>query len=358
MPTYSWERRSYNPFKGRIQLLAVLTGGALIVLGFFVTMFAGRAWFAHPTPGFEDALNASISLEVKSGDRFGTVASELKQEGVIDSEFGLRFYARVFDSSTIYPGTYTILRDSSYQDIMAVLHQIESNVVRITIPEGFSLADMGVRIQKFLPSITTEAWNAAVGTSGTASANAFVASAMKPAGVDLEGYLFPDTYEFSKDATADQVANIMIDTMKSHIDDLGAPTGDAVGMSTHEMLTLASIVEKEVRTAETMKNVADVFLKRIAIGMPLQSDATINFIIDGDNPSPLYSDLEVESPYNTYKHAGLPPGPISAPGLNALTAVFHPTSNDYYYFLTTDAGAIYYAKTYDQHLVNKANHLK
>lgn len=347
-----------NPFKGKVQLLAILIGGVIIVVGFFAAMFAGRAWFAHPAPGFEGASNASVSLEVKPGDNFGVIASELKQDGVIDSALALRFYARVFDSSTIYPGTYTILRDSSYQDILAVLHQIESNVVRITIPEGFSLVDMGVRIQKFLPSITTEAWNAAVGTSGTASANAFIASSMKPEGVDLEGYLFPDTYEFSKDATADQIANIMIDAMKRHIDDLGAPTGDAVGMSTHEMLTLASIVEKEVRTAETMKNVADVFLKRIAIGMPLQSDATINYIIDGDNPSPLYSDLEVESPYNTYKHAGLPPGPISAPGLNALTAVFHPTSNDYYYFLTTDAGDIYYAKTYDQHLANKANHLK
>jgi len=129
-------------------------------------------------------------------------------------------------------------------------------------------------------------------------------------------------------------------------------------MTTHEILTLSSIVEKEVRTAETMNNVADVFLKRIAIGMALQSDATINFIIKGDDPSPTYEDLEVHSPYNTYKHPGLPPGPISAPGLNALTAVFHPASNDYYYFLTTDAGDIYYAKTYDQHLENKRKYLK
>ena len=129
-------------------------------------------------------------------------------------------------------------------------------------------------------------------------------------------------------------------------------------MTMHELLTLSSIVEKEVRTAETMKNVADVFLKRLDIGMALQSDATINYIIKGDNPSPLYSDLEVESPYNTYKHAGLPPGPISAPGLNALNAVLHPASNTYLYFLTTDEGAIYYAETYEEHLRNKARWLK
>lgn len=346
-----------NPLKGKAQLLAVLIGGAVVVVGFFAAMFAGRAWFAHPTPGFEGAENASISLTINAGDRFGLVAHELKEQGIIDSELGLRFYARVFDSQTVYPGTYTILADSSYRDIMAALHQVESNVVRVTIPEGFSLADIGARIQKSLPNITTEAWNAAVGANGTASANAFVTSSMKPAGVDLEGYLFPDTYEFSKDATADDVANIMIDAMKGHISDLGAPNGDAEGMSIHEVLTLASIVEKEVRKPETMKNVADIFLKRIAIGMPLQSDATINYIIKGDNPSPTYADLEVDSPYNTYKNPGLPPGPISSPGLNALTAVFHPTHNDYFYFLTTDAGDIYYAKTYDQHLVNKAKYL-
>src|SRR3989338_2832790 len=116
MPTYSWEQRSRNPFKGKMQLLAVLVGGVIIVFGFLAAMFAGRAWFAHPTPGFEGALNASVSLTINPGDRFGLVADTLKQEGVVDSALGLRFYARVFDSSTIYPGTYTILRDSSYQD--------------------------------------------------------------------------------------------------------------------------------------------------------------------------------------------------------------------------------------------------
>ncbi len=342
-----------NPFKGKVQLLAVLIGGAVVVVGFFAAMFAGRAWFAHPTG--DNRLEATVTID--PGETVGQLARVLETDALIDSSFAFRVYVRLFDSSTLYPGEYTLIGGSSYRDIMATLHQVESNVVRITIPEGFSLADIGVRIQKFLPNITTEAWNAAVGVNGTASANAFVVSAQKPAGVDLEGYLFPDTYEFSKDATADDVANIMIDAMKGHIEDLGAPSGDAEGMSIHEVLTLASIVEKEVRKPETMNNVADIFLKRIAIGMALQSDATINYIIKGDNPSPTYEDLEVDSPYNTYKNPGLPPGPISSPGLNALTAVFHPVHNDYYYFLTTDDGDIYYAKTYDQHLANKAKYL-
>ena len=92
--------------------------------------------------------------------------------------------------------------------------------------------------------------------------------------------------------------------------------------------------------------------------MPLQSDATINYIIDGDDPSPTYADLEVESAYNTYRNPGLPPGPISSPGLRAITAVLQPISNPYYYFLTTDGGEIYYAETYDEHLENKNAYLK
>ncbi|MCR4312603.1 MAG: endolytic transglycosylase MltG, partial [Candidatus Uhrbacteria bacterium] len=89
-----------------------------------------------------------------------------------------------------------------------------------------------------------------------------------------------------------------------------------------------------------------------------QSDATINYIIDGDDPSPTYADLEVESPYNTYKNPGLPPGPISSPGIQAIAAVLQPISNAYYYFLTTDDGDIYYAETYDEHLTNKNLYLK
>lgn len=330
----------------------------IVVLGIFGALFFSRAWYENPTSGIEATPGGTIEFTILPGDTIGTIADELKADGIIDSTFAFRVYVKLFDDATLYPGDYTILRGSSYQGIMSTLHQVESNVVRITIPEGFSLEDMGARIHTTIPTISIDSWNSTVAAGGPFESDPFIVSSMKPKANNLEGYLFPDTYEFAKDATAQDVVKVMLDTMKKYIEGLGAPTGDATGMTVHQVLTLASVVEKEVRTAETMKNVADVFLKRIAIGMPMQSDATINFIIDGDNPSPLYSDLEVASPYNTYKHPGLPPGPISAPGLNALTAVFHPTSNDHYYFLTTDAGEIYYAKTYDQHLENKRRYLK
>lgn len=367
MPTYSWEKKSRNPFRnfkmgsGRVlSLFGILFVVGVVIASIIAWQFTDRAWYDHPIPADESISTVfeSRSFSVNSGDSVRIIAEELKAAGIIDSTLFFRVYVKLFDTATLYPGNYTVIQGSSYKTIMSVLHQVESNVVRVTIPEGFSLADMGARVHATIPSISIDSWNSAVAAGGPFESDPFIVASKKPKAKGLEGYLFPDTYEFAKDATAQDVVKVMLDTMEKHIDELGAPTGDAKDMTTHEILTLSSIVEKEVRTPDSMNNVADIFLKRIAIGMALQSDATINFVIDGDDPSPTYEDLEVNSPYNTYKHPGLPPGPISAPGLNALTAVFHPNHNEYYYFLTTNAGEIYYAVTYDQHLENKRRYLK
>ncbi|MFA6017848.1 MAG: endolytic transglycosylase MltG [Patescibacteria group bacterium] len=343
----------YQPsrFPGRLQILSAFVG--MVVVFFLIAsyLFVNAAWLREPNADAKD-----IPMTVEETDIFGTVASRLHQNDIASS-FWLRVYARLFDVETVYPGTYVFQEGMSYSAIIDTLQSIQSTSVRITIPEGFSLVQMGERIHAALPEISLEAWQFATSAKSELASDPFVVSAGKPSGVDLEGYLFPDTYEFNTDATADVIAETMLRTMETRVNEIGVATGDSAGMSTHDILTLASIVEKEVRTAETMKNVADVFLKRLDIGMPLQSDATINYIIDGDNPSPTYADLEVDSPYNTYKNPGLPPGPISAPGLNALNAVLHPTHNDYYYFLTTDEGDIYYAETYEEHLRNKARYL-
>ncbi len=350
MPEYF--HRSRSVLAGRLKIIALLAGISLSIAVIAVYCFANAAWRAVPETGADD-----ITITVDEGSSFAEVAANLGTHNIA-SPFWIRVYAKLFDNPTVYPGNYVLVQGMSYRAILSELHGIDADSVRLTIPEGFSLIDMGERIHTVLPEISIEEWAIATSAKSALASDPFIIASGKPATVDLEGYLFPDTYEFLIEVTAEEIAEKMLRTMETRINTIGAATGDAEGMSVHEVLTLASIVEKEVRTAETMKNVADIFLKRLDIGMALQSDATINYIIDGDNPSPLYSDLEVESPYNTYKHAGLPPGPIAAPGLNALNGVLHPAQNEYYYFLTTNAGAIYYAKTYDQHLENKRKYLK
>jgi uncharacterized YceG family protein len=174
-----------------------------------------------------------------------------------------------------------------------------------------------------------------------------------PAGMSLEGYLFPDTYRVWKDELPEGLMKKQLATFQERVYEPFAEAQKKSGLTWHEVVTLASIVESEVQTAEDRKIVAGIFLNRLDKGMRLQSDATVNYVTRAGRTRPTLDDLETESEYNTYKTDGLPPGPVSNPALSALRAVLEPTPSNYHYFLTDEKGKAYYAKTYDEHLANK-----
>lgn len=297
----------------------------------------------------------AVTMTVDEGDTLSSMLPELEEQlGV--RPFWLKLYARISGNDRVRPGTYGLDKQASYEELMRTLSMGSAEEVSITIPEGFSLEQIGARVRESFPYVSEAEWNLMTGMESPLESHAFIIAAEKPDNVDLEGYLFPDTYRFFADADAEEIVTQMIDTMSERAWAVGLTTTDELPRL-HDALTLASVVEKEVRQPETMANVAHIFMKRLAIGMPLQSDATINYIIKGDDPSPTLDDLQVESQYNTYKYPGLPPGPISSPGINALSAVADPAENPYYYFLTTDDGRIYYAQTHDEHVANKAQYL-
>lgn len=347
-----------NMGKILLSCLLLTTLGA-VVFGVGIHQ-AGRFWFAEP-----DADAALVSVEVVTGDSLSSVTPQLARAGLVN-RFWFRVYAKFSGNDEIRPGVYTIASGSSYATILELLQDGSEADLSLTFPEGLSIAQMGERVTTAIPSITAEEWKVATGQFSPLETHPFVVAAQKPDDVDLEGYLFPDTYRFSSDATAEQIVEIMIDEMQENYETVMAnpermlssyrpylddPTG-------HEFLTLASIIEKEVRQPETMAMVADIFYKRLAIDMALQADSTVNYITGGDDPSVSLDDTKIDSPYNTYKYPGLPPGPISNPGLNALAAVASPALNPYYYFLTSDDGGVYYAKTHDEHVANKARYLR
>ena len=183
-----------------------------------------------------------------------------------------------------------------------------------------------------------------------------------PSGKGLEGYLFPDTYRFRKDADAKTISETMIITLKRRLAENNIIIPDHLvmqnGMTFHQVITLASIVEREVRSKEDMAHVAGIFLTRFKIGMALQADSTVNFVTGKLDASVSITDSHVDSPYNTYKYLGLPPGPISNPGMNAIQAVLNPVASNDLYFLTTPAGQVIYSKTFDEHVANKYKYLK
>ena len=177
--------------------------------------------------------------------------------------------------------------------------------------------------------------------------------------VDLEGYLFPDTYRLYKEAAAQDLILKMLDNFQAKLtpdllDDMAKQKKDL-----EQIITMASLIEKEVKTYEDMRIVSGIFWQRLAIRQPLQSCATLAYVLGVNKEQYNYEDTQVKSPYNTYLHYGLPPSPISNPGLTAIKAAIYPVETDYNYFLSRpDNGQTVFAKTLDEHNANKAKYLR
>jgi UPF0755 protein len=225
--------------------------------------------------------------------------------------------------------------------------------VKITFPEGLTTQDMAEILEK----------NGFDGKAFFDLANdisesfrkryAFLADSQISS---LEGYLFPDTYFFKKDLTAENIAKKMLDNFENKIDEALELEIKKQNKKLSDVINLASIVEKEVPTSGDMKIVAGIFENRLSIDMPLQSDATLSYLLNDTIDSHTIEQTNIASPYNTYKNKGLPPGPIANPGMQAILATVYPQETDYTYFLTARNGVdkkVYYAKTYEEHLANK-----
>ena len=281
------------------------------------------------------------------------IAGLLDEQEIVASDFWFRVYAvGAGQGRSLQAVAFELTPGMSYASIVELLGDSVGTDVSMTIPEGYTIAQIGeLVVDRF--EITELEWSQMVGQfSPIESTNTFVSS-HKPDEVDLEGYLFPDTYRFFADATAEEIAWELVEEMREKYESVeGSST-----LTTHEVLTLASIIQREVQNPDEMAMVADIFLKRLEIGMALQADSTVNYITGGDSPAISLEDRDIDSLYNTYQYAGLPPGPISNPGLDAINAVFNPIPNDYYYFLTTPEGEVKYAVTHDQHTYNKALYL-
>lgn len=257
------------------------------------------------------------------------------------------------------------------QQAALVRQQAKAPEISITLVEGWTNEEIGAYLEK----------------KGVVSAAIFTQNlknfpltdypdlASKPSGSSLLGYIFPDTYFIPKNSPSpDEAAQTVI---KKSLDNFSKKiTGEMLsqaqnrGMTLHQILTLASIIEKETgREAVSQeqkqnldaerKTIAGIFYNRLNIRMPLQSDATVNFVTKKNTPSPSEADTKINSPYNTYKYPGLPPGPICNPSLSSILAALNPTNSDYLYFLHDQkTGQVFYASTYEQHLINKQKYLK
>lgn len=339
-----------------IRLIGLIIGIAVLVGVVITGSYVFDTYLI--SPGDEAQV---ISFTVEEGASVEQIAKSLEEQGIITSAFFFKIYTKL-SNSVLQAGTFELTQGMNLSSVVRELGYAKAQEIEVTIPEGYTLAQIGKVIVQAMPEIEVADWEAVVSASGRHTLAQDELFAGIPTDQGLEGYLFPDTYRFRSDATAVTVVETMMLTLKRRLaeNEIVIPRNLIFegGLTFHEMLTLASMVEREVRSPEDMKIVAGVFYTRLKIGMALQADSTVNYVTGKDVPAISLEDSRVDSLYNTYRNLGLPPGPISNPGMNAILAVLNPVDSEYLYFLTTDDGRVIYAKTFDEHIANKYQYLK
>lgn len=330
--------------------VAVLILTLLIVGGF--TFF----WYSENKS--TGSLTEEVLFVVEPGETAKSVGARLKEVGAIKSEYVfLGHLAKTGDRNKLQKGVYTLYPNDTVATIAAriVSGEITNTDIRVTFPEGWPVKLMAERLtKKGLPG--EEFHQKAMSPDPNLRTQyPFLQSA--PAGASLEGFLFPDTYDFAPDITADEIITKMLGNFSVKLTPDIEVAAKNREKTLFELVTLASIVEEEGRTEADRKIIADVFWKRLAKGQPFESDATVNYVLGTFKEQPTFDDIATDSPYNTYKNVGLPPGPISNPSLQAIQATAFPTPNPYYYFLNNlETKEMFFAETYEGHLQNRREH--
>lgn len=306
----------------------VWAAGIVVVLASFV--------FLLPPSGFPVGEVVVIQEDVS----FSETAQMLEERGVVRSAFLLRAVARVFGADRdVQAGRYVFPQPLG---MSSVLYRIANGIsglptARVTFPEGTTSREMGDILAAEIPGFS--------GRQFTAEARVY------------EGKLFPDTYDLALDAAPEDVIALMLSTYDERMAEV-RPLLQEFGVTEEEAVIMASILEKEARTDENRRIVAGILWNRIAIGMALQVDAVFGYIYDRDTYHPSLEDLESDSPYNTYKNRGLPPGAIGNPGIEAVRAAVTPIETEYLYYLTDSEGVMHYAETFEQHKANREAYLR
>ncbi len=294
-------------------------------------------------------------FRVGAGQGVNAVGRTLKSAGLVKSSLAFDILVRAMHAEAkIHAGTYSLTPDQNVLQVITVLTSGKfATGGTVTLIEGWDLKEYRTYLSK--QGFSADAFDSLTKNAELWNGNY---DFLKPIGkATLEGYLFPDTYAVDTDRDTKQLLQKMLRNFDSKMSQDMREAIAKQKSTIEEVVILASIIEKEVSQTKDRKIVADIFLKRLKDNIALQSDATVNYITDSGRTKSTAKDLLIDSPYNTYKYRGLPPGPIGNPSLDALKAVIYPESNPYYYFLTDSAGTVHYAKTFAEHQKNKERYL-
>jgi UPF0755 protein len=282
-------------------------------------------------------------VEIAPGTSSAAIGAQLAASGIVRSQYSFDLL-RAWRSGTLKAGEYRFDHPAPLEEVYGRLLKGDVYTVTVSVPEGYNIFDIAQAVE----------------AAGLGSKEDFLAAerqhteliaAWSPHAASLEGYLFPDTYHFSRHATPPQMLAAMVRRFRQTTGTLGLGAGTV----TAKTIIMASLVEKEVSQDAERPLVAGVFENRLAANMPLATDPTVIYaaLLEGRYRGTIYaSDLESASAYNTYRHTGLPPGPICNPGMASLRAALHPQKTDYLYFVADATGHSRFATTLKQHTEN------
>ena len=300
------------------------------------------------TQSTTSVIGENFVILVKPGMVANDIGDLLYKQGAIKSIFLFRIVSKVQGmENSLQPGEYVFSKNMTVQQIVAMLSRGETSDEHITIPEGYTVEQIAKLLQE-----------KQLGSAGIFKSVAqrfvpytYMVNDNTNVKYKAEGYMFPNTYRITKGTTEEQILTMMTLQFDKQFTESMRARAYEIGLSIKDVIILASLVEKEAQLPSDRPIIAGVFLNRLKQNMPMQSCATIQYILGYPKAELTVQDTEISSPYNTYQHMGLPPGPIANPGIAAINAVLYSQNTEFIYFVADKQGAHHFSKTYEEHLI-------
>jgi len=289
------------------------------------------------------ANNAEKVLLIKKGTSFNAAADMLYQNGLIENGFKMKLFVKLKGKVNIKAGEYVLSASMTPVHILEMLEKGKVKLYKFTIPEGLNIKEIAIIFANENFCSEKDFVAAAMDKNFTQSLNIKADT--------LEGYIFPDTYFFPKGLSCKDLISVAVKNFLKIFKEDWKKKAKQIGFTVHQVLTLASIIEKETMDAKERALVSSVFHNRLKIDMKLQSDPTSIYGIDNFYGNIKKEDLKRKTPYNTYKIKGLPPGPITNPGEAAIYAALFPANTKYYFFVAKNNGTHKFSKTFEEHIL-------
>ncbi len=328
---------------------ALLTIAVAVIVAAGAIVAAAGLWFRDAVYGDRSRPEVATTFIVPRGATLGDVVAGLTSAGILAHPVALRILARLrHDEADVQSGQFRFPAHQTSDEILRRLIAGTADAVWVTFPEGYTNRQIGARLaaRSLVNAVAFDRYAARtrLNVDGTWTRS-------------LEGYLFPSTYLIPVGAAPDRIARVLTDQFFRELPANAVSKARALGLDVPQVITIASLIEREAQADDERALMAGVYYNRLRAGMPLEVDATIEYIFPEHHPVITRRDLEIDSPYNTYRHTGLPPTPIANPGKASIDAAFAPVRSKFLYYVYRGHGHHAFARTLQEHNANVERYL-